>query len=227
MEYNTECIAYHGWGFGASCWDPWMKILPDNLNFKTFDRGYMNGKSTEPELTIKYGKRLIFTHSFGLHMVPPGQFGEADLVVIFNGFIRFHPQAARFRRRSKLILQQMAKRFQEDSREVMQEFMENVYHPHPPPSSLPDTTEEQKLLNDLRALGEVEIAVNRLKNAGKICILHGSEDKVVPKIKGRELYNKLQARSTYFEIRNAGHALPFTHTERCWSLIKPELDNLD
>lgn len=227
MEYKTECIAYHGWGFGASCWDPWEKILPDRLRFKTFNRGYLNGASINPAFTAKPGKRVIFTHSFGLHLVPPEQFKKVDLVVIFNGFIRFHPQAARFQRRSKLILQQMVKNFREDSGKVLKEFMENVYHPQRPPSGITGSEDEQKLLNDLRALGEVEIAVNRLKNARKICILHGSEDKVVPKIKGRELYNKLHERSTYFEVRDAGHALPFTHTERCWSFIEPELDNLD
>lgn len=222
MDDRTEFLAFHGWAFDRHCWDSWKGTVPGGCKFKSFDRGYFNGVQNV-NFSENSSARIIFTHSYGLHMCPPELLGRADLLIIFGGFLTFHPQAARFRRRSRLVLQQMIKQFQDTPGAVLKEFWNNTYHPRPAPDFEPDEFNRGRLLNDLRSLNESKLETGSLKMPGKICILHGSRDGIVPKAKGRELYNKFRDKGSYFEVKEAGHALPFTHMEQSWNFIKPKI----
>lgn len=217
-------IAYHGWGFDSSCWDVWKQYLNPNFEILLFEKGYFSGKKKSPNFPSDSSLNIIFTHSFGLHQCPPEVYSQAHLLFIFSGFQQFHPVAAQFQRRSRLVLKQMIDQFKENPEHVLKEFYTNVFSPANP-RPIPDgSLNESLLLEDLTKLGSSEIEFQKLKSVHKIGILHGFDDRIVPRAKGRELYSKLESQGKYFEIKECGHALPFTHHEQCWSMIEPEIE---
>ncbi|MDX1638785.1 MAG: alpha/beta hydrolase [Balneolaceae bacterium] len=222
MDSDIQLMAWHGWGFDHTCWRSWENILPDHIRISLFNRGY-RGEQRDITFTGRSARNIVFAHSFGLHLCPPSQLARADLVVIFGGVRGMHPEAAQFNRRSKLVLGNMIEAMREDPGAVIRKFMQNCYRPDPAPEIDIQNYRFEKLRHDLQVLNECSLEVEPLTKAKKICILHGSSDKIVPKAKGRELYNLLSRHSSYFEVKGAGHALPFTHTEQCWAFIEPEL----
>lgn len=222
MESNIQLIAWHGWGFDRTCWNDWKKRVPDHFRFRCNDRGYRgNPQIVQPNTEADF--TIIFTHSYGLHLCTEQQLNTADLLVIFGGFREFHPVAAKFKRRSRLVLNNMLQQMQEAPEQVITEFMENTYKPAEPPAIDLNQFNNEKLYHDLQALNQSSLQIEPLKKVEKVCILHGSADAIVPRSKGRGLYEILQQNASYFEVRNAGHALPFTHMEQCWAFIEPEL----
>lgn len=223
---ETEILAFHGWGFDASCWNDWKQEFGDSATFETFERGYFGKAKRIPIFTSHDTHKIILTHSFGLHLCPDNLFQEADLLIIFNGFIEFHPVAAQFKRRSKLVIKQMINALEGNPEEVIKEFYKNTYKPQDPehiPVAEPD---KELLVRDLKILNTHTLKVSLLKRIHKICILHAFEDAVVHRRKGRSLYDSLSKQAKYFEVKNAGHALPFTHKDQCLKFILPELDEL-
>lgn len=220
MNDKAELVSYHGWGFDRHCWNGWKEVIPFGTEFKCFDRGYFGGPN-EIDFTVDGSAKIVFVHSMGLHLCPTSLLSRTDLLVVFGGFMSFHPQAVQFRRRSRLVLQQMIQQVQENPETVLREFRKNAYHPRQAPDFEPDHLNSVLLLNDLRSLNESVFDTESLKKVGKICILHGSRDGIVPKAKGRELYTQFQDKTNYLEVKNAGHALPFTHVDQCWAFIKP------
>jgi pimeloyl-[acyl-carrier protein] methyl ester esterase len=112
------------------------------------DRGYF-GRENAPGFSDKAVRKIIMTHSFGLHWCPAGLLEEADHLVIVSGFISFHPEEPGERRRSKLFLRQMKSRFVEKPAEVLRMFYENVYHPEEVPVAVPAGCDHDRLLEDL------------------------------------------------------------------------------
>jgi len=225
MNQKAEVIAYHGWGFEGEIWDLWQTYLEPGYRLKKFNRGYF-GSENNLEFEKDSFKKIIFTHSFGLHLCPVEQFDQADLLIIFSGFGTFHPHAPQFKKRSRYIVGQMLKKFRKNPGEVVEAFKQNCYFPEPYSKDENDDMNTKKLEKDLQALNDSQIDIENLKKVPRICILHGAKDTIVPKTKGRILFDKLKDRSQYFEIKEAGHALPFTHTQKCWSFLKPEFESL-
>lgn len=223
---EAEIVAFHGWGFDSSIWAGWKDLLEENTKLLVFERGYFGKPKQTPVFTGSERANVILTHSFGLHLCPEKLFRKADLVVICNGFIDFHPVAAQYRRRSKLIVKQMLNALQGHPEKVLKEFYKNTYKPDEP-GSLPEGEPERNLLyEDLERLNTHTFEVSLLKSVDNICILHGFEDAIVHRRKGRTLYDNYSRQGKYFELKLAGHALPFTHTEQCLQFIEPEIKNL-
>jgi pimeloyl-[acyl-carrier protein] methyl ester esterase len=194
-----------------------------DIQFDRADRGY-SGTSQSFQFDKSDRKNVMITHSFGLHWCPEEQLRSADLLVVIGGFLQFHPQTAQFRRRSRRMLTRMIEEMHSDPEKVMYRFLENCYLPEPV-----EEREEWKqvnlmqLIEDLNRLNRAELQGELLKKIPKLCILHGSKDRIVSKSKAREIYNRVYSSSRYMEIKEAGHAVPFTQPERCWSFIEPEL----
>lgn len=225
MADRPELIAYHGWGFDRTFWKGWEALLPDEIAVCLFDRGYF-GTPEACEFSQRSRLNILFAHSYGLHLCSAQQLAASDLLVIFGGFREFHPRAAQFRRRSRLVLQQMVNKFSGEPWEVLHSFWENTWRPQEFPGSDIEEKDGEKLLNDLQDLGRSVLDTDLLKKADKICILHGADDAIVPKRKGRELYDLFQQKASYFEVKDAGHALPYTHREQCWTFLEPELKKM-
>lgn len=225
---NIEILVYPGWGFDADTWEIWDAFLKPDYKIEKFNPGYFNPRKKVTFSGLHNRLNIIFAHSFGLLQCPPEQLRDADLLVVFNGFIQFHPVAAQYRRRSKLVVKQMISKLKEKPRRVVKDFHNNCYHPEPVDERIiRDSLNREQLLEDLKRLHSEKLNMEVLRYIPNVCILHGSEDAIVPKQKGRELYNNLPVTGRYYEVREAGHALPFTHTKTCWSFIKPIIENFD
>lgn len=219
-----QILAYHGWGFDAGAWQGWRERLPEEVSLEAFDRGYF-GRPRQPGFSGR-GTRVVLAHSFGLHLVPRETLQQADLLAVMAGFRSFHPRAARFRRRSRQVLAQMCGRFEEEPESVLRKFYANTWHPATPPQMDLEGMDRELMKDDLEKLGESTLEAEPLAAAGRVCIFHGTDDLIVPKSKGRDLYGSLEPQARYFEVRHAGHALPFAHAGQCLKLLMPELENL-
>lgn len=222
---DCQFVAFHGWGFDKRFWQFWSEELSKYGIFQPYDRGYF-GNAQPIELRDNSDPLILITHSFGLHWIEESLLEQSDMLVIAGGFLSFHPYAAQFKRRSRLVLQEMINELEVNPEKVLHNFYENCFAPEDPPDTDFSAINHQLLLDDLKKLHDAELNTEMLKKVGKVCILHGSKDRIVSNKKGRQIYNQLQEQSQYFEIKNAGHALPYTHTRQCLEFVIPEIDQL-
>ena len=221
MALETEILAFHGWGFDAKAWDTWSPYLGDSCRLQAFDRGYY-GATRDPVFRFANTQKVIFAHSYGLHLCPTWQLNSCDLLVIFNGFLSFHPQTPRLEKKSRLILQRMQEQFAHSPEAVIKRFMQRCYQPVRYEHCLKDAFARERLAEDLFVLGESEIAPAVLENGPRVLLLHGAEDRIVPVSQGRALCATF-GRARFREIEAAGHALPFSHTGQCWAVLASAL----
>jgi pimeloyl-[acyl-carrier protein] methyl ester esterase len=221
----SMAIAYHGWGFDQDCWQPWRELMAQQGEiFWASDRGYFNAPSAPPVSSPS----IVFAHSYGLHLCPIAQLQNADVLVLFSSFLSFHPLAERGiiegnSKRSRLVLAQMIRQFQADPQSVLEAFQKNCFYPVPRRSSEDHKPiNSELLLDDLKGLDTCSLDVSILQKIPKILILQGAQDRIVPAEKGRELAASLPD-GQYIEVDQAGHGLPFTHVDTCWSWIYPRL----
>jgi pimeloyl-[acyl-carrier protein] methyl ester esterase len=217
----SMAITYHGWGFDSTCWQPWAALLAQQgEEILVSDRGYFNAPMTPPTKP----QSIIFAHSYGLHLCPIERLQSADVLVLFGSFLCFHPLSESKGRRSRLVLAQMIRQFQINPQAVLEAFRVNCYSPVLWDSSdAAQSLDTDLLLEDLNGLDRCLLDVFILKKIPKILILQGVQDQIVPVEKGRELAAALPDNSQYMEVEQAGHGLPFTHVEICWSWIESRL----
>lgn len=223
----TTIIAYHGWGFDQTCWQPWKDLLAQHgEDLLMSDRGYFNSPALPIAPNINY-RIILLVHSYGLHLCPSEQLRRADLLVVFSSFLSFHPQLEAKKRRSLSMLAQMTTQFKTNPQSVLESFQMKCYHPvlWERSSNSTQALNSELLLHDLKCLNACSLEVSFLKKIPKILILHGVQDRIVSVEKGREISAHLPDNSQYIEIEQAGHALPFTHIDACWSWICQRLDS--
>ena len=209
----SSIIAYHGWGFDCTCWQDWAaRFEQAGIGFRAIDRGYFRA-----EIGGESPSRVIFVHSYGLHLCPIAHLQQADLLVIFSSFQMFHPQKESAKRRSQQILQQMLTQLRNYPIQVLDNFRQKCDMPSA--QIKPDSLNLDRLVADLQDLGSCAIDLAMLANLPQIVVFHGAGDRIVPVQKGRELAKAL-SNSLYFEIAEAGHALPFTHLEECGAILQ-------
>ncbi len=223
----TTIIAYHGWGFDRNCWQPWQDLFSQRgEDLLVSDRGYFNSSSLPIASPIKDHRTILLTHSYGLHLCPSEQLQRADLLVLFSSFLSFHPQSESRRRRSLLRLSQMMTQLEANPQFVLETFKTKCYYPVPweRSSDFSKAFNTELLLYDLKDLDTCSLNIFLLEKISKVLILHGAQDRIVSVEKGRELSKHLPDNSQYIEIEQAGHGLPFTHIDTCWSWICQRLD---
>jgi pimeloyl-ACP methyl ester carboxylesterase len=147
----------------------------------------------------------------------------ADYLIIFAGFLDFHPADVQLRRHSTQILDKMISRFQEKPYKVLKAFRRNTFHPQKPPPFSPKVVNHSVLLKDLKKLNDSKRSLPMVKGSANILIFHGADDTVVPKQRGQHLYQSFGNQARYFEIKNSGHALPVTHAKECGQIIQSEI----
>jgi pimeloyl-[acyl-carrier protein] methyl ester esterase len=209
-------VAYHGWGFDRTCWQPWVeRFAAKGIALNVGDRGYFHQPYEPPS------ERVILVHSYGLHWCPIEHLQQASLLILFSSFLSFHPQQDRNKKRSKFMLSQMTTQFVANPIEVWQAFQVKTYHPAPwEPGDAAMNVE--RLRDDLKDLETCTLDADRLRVIPQVLILHGSGDRIVATAKGRELWEAVP-HSQYGEIDSAGHGLPFSHTAACWNWIEQRL----
>lgn len=225
MELKTEILAFHGWGFDRTAWSVWQPYLAPFCRLQAFDRGYY-GQPYEPMFNDPNARKIIFAHSYGLHLCPPTHLESCDLLVIFSGFSCFHPQAPRLQKKSRLILQRMQERFAIEPAAVIRDFMRRCYAPATYEDQLSCELDLNRLAEDLRLLDHSRICIATLERARRIYILHGTDDRIVPNQRGRALFETLQHNQVrYYEVEGAGHSLPFSHMRKCWDILVSVLES--
>lgn len=222
-KLHTHIIAYHAWGFDGSFWNELKSLFSSDkgYRFESADRGYFNGNDTgrfkfEPSL-----KKVLFVHSFGLHWCSDEILEEADHLVIFNGYLNFHPLNSIQYKRSRHNLKEMHVRFVKSPGSVIDRYYRNSFHPQKSSKCVPERFNHDLLLSDLIEIDNDTHPVHRVHTLKEITILHGSKDLIVNKHNARQMYQSLRFRSRYFEIVNAGHALPVTHASKCYEITAP------
>jgi pimeloyl-[acyl-carrier protein] methyl ester esterase len=216
MNRPIEAIAYHGWGFDRQCWVRWKTQFANyQISLNVFDRGYFGSASCPSFINGQF--KILLAHSYGLHLCPIEQLEQADLLVIFNSFVDFHPSNQRERRRSQLVLQQMIRDCQSHPEMVLNVFKKNCGCLDVGRSA--KNLHHELLLADLKNLNICSMNLDVLKSIPQIIIFNGTGDRIVASVKGQKMFEQLQNNSSYFEVKDAGHALPFTHTQACWDLL--------
>lgn len=226
MSDKAEVIAYHGWGFDQTCWHQWRDyFVRSGISFETFDRGYFN-QPAQPQFSIKSCVKILFIHSYGLHLCPVNQFQKTNLLVIFSGFQAFHPYEQKAKHYSQRILTRMIRGFQKDPQKVLMEFHTNSYLPVEMGEysltkslQLENGFEKELLLKDLQDLDRAIFELESIKSIDNIVILQGDTDGIVAAGQAEDLadsIDEITGQSVhFFIIQGAGHALPFTHFGHC------------
>jgi pimeloyl-[acyl-carrier protein] methyl ester esterase len=229
---RKEVIAYHGWGFEASCWRDWQtRFEQHGWCFKAFDRGYWQQPVT-PTFNPDAQTKLLLVHSYGLHLCPIEQLQQANVLVILSSFVKFHPTAEPFQRRSQKMLQQMIDQFMLNPQRVLCNFQIKCCHPCAWQGTLSASVNPALLLRDLKDLQTAALDLALLQPIPQILILQGDQDRIVPSASSCELVEQLSANAKTDDFLNhsenctinrihqiietAGHALPFTHFDCCW-----------
>lgn len=220
---NIEVLTWHGWGFDAECWSSLQRMVRrHSIDWMNMDRGYFDTPQA-PEFRGQNTTKIIITHSWGLHQCRNEMTSKADYLIIFSGFLDFHPAASRARRHSRQALDKMISRFQEKPHKVLKAFHRNTFQPQPVPQFPEKAISHSVLLKDLISLNNSKRPLPMVKESATILIFHGSDDVIIPKQKGQRLYEAFGNQARYVEIKNGGHALPVTHTKECWQIIQSEI----
>ncbi|MTI88025.1 MAG: hypothetical protein FH748_08660 [Balneolaceae bacterium] len=222
VKDKLEIIAYHGWGFSSDFWDVWKKSVPSSVKIKTADRGYFFEKKSPVFSSNNRSLKLLFLHSFGAHWCPAEQLMQADIVIIFNGFKTFHPEDKREKNKSRLLLNRMINRFEDKPQQVLADFLANSFYPENKDITFNRDWDNKLLINDLKRLGESDFNLKLLSKNGKnvqIFSLEGGKDKILRRSAGKAFTTLTDQKAVYHFVKEAGHALPVTHTQDCWSFI--------
>lgn len=217
-QLNLEIIACHGWGFDSGFWENWQEILPDGVNFKTADRGYFL-EEKRPKFSNEPVHKILFLHSYAVHWCPQNIMDESTCIVIFNGFKRFHPKDEKGKKQSKRLLDAMISEFDKKPKEVLTKFWHNAFSPEKKRNLPGFKFDEKILLQDLKNLHTSTFEIDRLKNGKPIISLDGGNDKILQTARGKTFTEFTDGNAVYHFIKEAGHALPVTHSQDCWSFI--------
>lgn len=207
----------HGWAFDKNCWQKFLSELPENGNYSCFyvDRGYFRNP-VRMEASEGNGYNVVVCHSLGLHLVDESILAEADLVVVLSGFVHFHGQNKRDGIFSRKHVKRMLTELDDDPVNLLKKFYRDCSFPAQDLNV--SAIDLQLLKQDLLYLDSNHFAPGLLGKVDNILILHGKKDRIVPLERGKHLADML-GNSTFIEIGQAGHGLPFTHPDICWKHI--------
>ena len=209
MSSKAEILPVHGWGFDETFWNALGNEISDEYSILKWRRGYFSD-AVHNDFSGNADLNVLIAHSFGAHLLSHSWLEKADLLIIISGFLTFHPGTPQFRKRSRAVLKSMIEKLNESTEEVLSE----------PPSN----HNKEVLMKDLNALNHAKLNMEALQKVPNICIIHGTSDRIVPNMKGRELFRQLGEQAKYYEIKKTGHALPVTDAKTCWKFIAPEID---
>ena len=217
---QTPVYFQHGWGFSGKIWDQWKAFTDRNLSF-ILDRGYFENSACKFTQEHINKRNVVITHSFGLHLIPDEILTKTDICIIFSGFIQLFSKKSE-QDKINILLMKMLENFKTHPVQTLDKFYRNVYFPDNKINYTSNLKLNLDLLReDLSSMIYHAFNINRLKNIHRVIIIHGIKDRIIPWEQGVELHEKLP-NSKFLVIEDAGHALPFTHSEQCWNLIKEE-----
>lgn len=218
MEKKLEILAYHGWGSDASFWNPMTAVLPPEIALKPANRGYF-GKQFHPRFDADTKFKVVFTHSFGLHWCNSAVLSKADLLVICNGFGDFHPEDDKLRSISSKGLEQMITGLEETPQATLEAFYKNCFNNLEETPAIPSKYNKDALLEDLKKLRNTKFPLIDLDFGSTMIALDSGRDKVLLSPRGEVITASHYHKKFVHVFEEAGHALPFTNPQDCWSYL--------
>ncbi|MEX2639472.1 MAG: hypothetical protein WD266_02210 [Balneolales bacterium] len=209
MAGNRPILLQHGWGFDSSMWKNWVHTSGDD-DFILPDRGYFG----EEKIVDVAQVEMAVTHSFGLHLLPAELIPRLKQLVILSGFQEFHPNTPIERTFSQRIVRYMLRNIEGDSETVLKKFCQNCYHPDESDCPVPPVIDAKRLHEDLVSLDCHKLDINLLRLAGRIVIIHGMKDGIVPHNKAFQLQYSLPG-SEIITHEDGSHMIPVTHARWC------------
>lgn len=230
---SADFYFYHGWAFPPGMWNSMINLVKTRLqdetglqaDFMVNNRGYFSDPSAI--VRMRQGDlHIVVTHSLGLHFVPVSLLHKADVLVSISGFHGFHSIHGDQTRR---IVERMLLKIQESPGTVLQEFYKNVFHPSELPANyLTDASNAyrlNRLIEDLQLLNENQISERIFPESCKILLYHGEQDRIVSADHTRKWMMGMNQTSGRI-VKDAGHALPVTHSDHIVSGIIKSIQRL-
>lgn len=218
-DKKYHVIAYHGWGFDPSIWQPLQANMEPFVHFETADRGYFSDSYLPTWDDSSESEKLLLVHSYGLHWCDQEVLQQADHLVIISGFLKFHPESEQEHKRSKFALRKMQSQFVDSPRKVLRKFYERVFYPRESKLEVPQNIRHDLLLSDLGDLDHDNRQNADIFDSNSITIIHGAKDRIVNNELARYMFSKLRLRSQYFEIKKGGHGIPYTHSSKIFEIL--------
>ena len=204
---------YHGWAENHQIWNRMEEAAGIEFEFERYERGYFDNPH---EISKSRISDLLITHSYGIHWVPMEHLLKAKIIFVISGFGSFHPLNANQKKISQKIISKMLSNLENDPPKVVQEFHKNSFFPKKIYQSSKNIIDPKKLKSDLENLNQSQInSIWESTNKAMVWI-HGSRDRIVSVNTAHEL--NLNQKMILME--NAGHAIPETHGNKCWEIIK-------
>lgn len=196
----------HGWGYGASFWDPLRRAL-GNVPNAALDLGYFGS----PQTSMPNGVTLLIGHSLGfLWLARQPALGHLPLIGI-NAFPRFVEADDYKPAIAPRVLERMRRRILTDARGVLAEFWQRAGASGP--DAAPNTNALAEGLDHLAVWDERE---NLNRRASSVRLIAGEEDAIVPAAMTRMAF-----RNFTIDWLPGGHALPQTRATELARLIRP------
>jgi len=205
----------HGWASDAHCWTPWILATKDQAwIWDCGERGYGQFAPHHvswPSEAPPGCRRLVITHSLGVHLLPPEVLASADTIVLLASFAAFVPPD-RPGRRVRAALQGMAAKLgsQDEAARMLEKFLANAAYPEPaglmPPGPLDSQLNLERLRDDLGVLSECRGLPKGFPSNARVLIVEAGEDRIVEPAARAMLREELPA-ADVVRLPYAGHAL--------------------
>lgn len=224
-----EILAYHGWGFTASCWQPFARAFAP-ATWKSFDRGYFGNPQDIDFSTPSLGSvRVVIAHSYGLHFCPLSVLAKTELLILLNSFLSFHGSETRLQQKSQRKLGRMIQAFAQDPLQTWANFMTQTFLPDPVPLRYTsgqdlefssDRLERSRLGADLEALNQLAPPpewMDCLAQIPRILLVTSLADRIVTEPLRAAQFP--QGGIVEILLPSGGHGAPFVQTDHCVTKI--------
>ncbi len=198
----VEILAYHGWGHDSGTLSKIETLLGSRVSIKAWDRGYFYNNKVEVAFSAESDKKIIMTHSFGLHQVPKHLFKLADGIIIISGFINF---------RKDKMLERMYDSLGANTALMLGQYHANISYPSQSKWSMPRIFSIDLLKTDLERLKSSKFNPSLISASVPKMFLAGESDKIVDIKTMEELATSLGIQIEW--LKKSGHGIPYTKPE--------------
>lgn len=220
MAAVLEVVLQHGWAWDAGAWQGWRAAAGARAKFQVLERGYFGRPAIAwSDIERQTSCQIVVAHSLGLHFLSAACLERAQLLVIVGGFQRFHPEEGIAARRSGRVVQRMLERLPLEPWGLIDDFYTQCFAPAAKECATLETANIQLLERDLKRLHTDELELTVAETVPRTLLLHGGADCIVPLERAEHLHSQLPS-SQLRVFADAGHALPFTHTQACWDVVE-------
>jgi pimeloyl-[acyl-carrier protein] methyl ester esterase len=218
---SLQVIAMHGWAGDGSQWGPWRQAsTPLGWRWTCGERGY----GAHPALSPRWnesGRRLVISHSMGVHLLEEEVLAGADAVVLLAGFGRFVPPGPEGRR-LRAALTAMAAELADGpgepeaalrAQKLLGRFLAEAADPDPadllppgPADGPVGSAGRARLRHDLALLERSDGLPPGFPPQAGVLIVEAEADRIVPP-RSRALLREALPAAEVLRLEGAGHSL--------------------